>query len=527
MTRKKILVLIASVATVLTALFAAQSTGVLAEWSDAAWGGSDFQRGDWVREGYARATAARYTGSDGTTTAASAERTHSNPGDSGTVSGSLDISGGLNYETQAAASVQARFTQTQGGLATSYLQSFTTNYSSSNRVTLNGAISTSVTCAIDGATPTVTAPTGSIIVRNALGTSPQTVTIPGPNQTSSGSSGSVSVALTHVQTIADDTAVSTLSLTASQGSLWSYSGVLVHAECGVGGYVPSSLGAMTVNGPDEQAADEEQGEEQDDEEHADGEAEDSENGAAAESEDAESEDAGTSDSGPTSPTAVRLNQGFEVISTDGTHLATATLHEIDNNATTSGGPSTVAVRMTVTTSDEDSADRLSTISSDSFRQVLGTTTAAVTAADTVPSPALSTRLQAGRTYTGWVAFTVRSGTSTVMWLPDGTAGWTFTLPAVSVTEPAEPTTTTPTAPTSAAPAPTTPSTATPSTTAPAVTEPVQPTPDVSTDTGASTSSPGASGSEQVATAPSAATPSTPTRTTSGSAAAGAAPGTGR
>ncbi|MFW0787909.1 hypothetical protein AAFP35_25720 [Gordonia sp. CPCC 206044] len=482
---RKLTVLVAATAAILMALFTMQTTGVLASWQDSVWGSSEFGRAELLMNGYARGTVAAVSGEGGNQTAQSVERSHTNPGDSGTVDGSVSHGVSTSYNYDAAGSVQAQFTQTEGAHASSFLGSLNIGYTVfyPSVAHLNAPIANSVTCPVNG-TPAITAPTGTLRIRGYSSIAipvERTLTIPAAGGTSTtGDIGSAALAvrvnatLSYDETITSTSAVSELTLTFR--TTWAASSntntiTLLKAECGLDGYAPAthpvSTGPTTESDPDDGRVDEESVEGESSGNHDTGQDE------ATTDTDSEDEQASPA---PIIPTAIALNRPFDIVATDGRFLGTAVLHEIDNSATTSGGPTTVAVRMTVTTSDETGTGRLSRITADDFRQLVGTNPTTVTAATTDNGVALPQTLQANQTYTGWIGFTVNHGVTQARWQPHGTAGFTITLPAPTVTAP--PTT----APETSAPEAPAPETTAPETPAPdsPVPDTATPTPDTST-----------------------------------------------
>jgi hypothetical protein len=120
-----------------------------------------------------------------------------------------------------------------------------------------------------------------------------------------------------------------------------------------------------------------------------------------------------------------------VIATDGTDLGTVTFQKIESTAPSDGARATIAVKMTVTTSDAEGDGRLSSIAWDDFAPLVGGVQQAAGQA-TAEGPPLPAHLEPGGTYTGWVAFTAPSAAGSAIWTPSGTSGFTFVLPEPTV-----------------------------------------------------------------------------------------------
>ncbi|MFW0785304.1 hypothetical protein AAFP35_12340 [Gordonia sp. CPCC 206044] len=457
MNRKKTTTIIASTGVLLAALLAAQTTGVLASWQTSVWANAPFGRAQVAHEGYARALGGQHTGDDGTYFPAFAERTHLNPGDSGVIPGEILREGG-GYHGYAAASVQAKFDPYEGGSATAELDEFRIIYNDpANGMHLNAPIRASVNCPTDGTAPSVTPPTGTFDIQGTP------LTIPAPNAKASAKGGNwwfheTLGELEHIQVVTETTASSTLIMHASGWvagpRYWWSDHVLTQVSCSTTGGAPPA--ALTSGGPDGSASDSQppivdDAESDPDtvvpsEPDADGpEIADSSNGGHAIADESEDGDHSAPPDkvgaplpipGPTTPSDIRPHEEFAVIDRKGTLLGRATITDVRSRAAEVGDPATVAVRMSISTSDVSDDQRLSALASDSFRQVLpGDDTAPVDAADGTHGPAMPESLQPNQTYEGWVTFAVDHGRQIVMWLPNGTAGWRLNLPSAAVAAP--------------------------------------------------------------------------------------------
>ncbi|MBB3039133.1 hypothetical protein [Hoyosella altamirensis] len=134
------------------------------------------------------------------------------------------------------------------------------------------------------------------------------------------------------------------------------------------------------------------------------------------------------------PAPIALRETFAMRAIDGTELGSASISDI---VYTTGCPGTalgefVAIQLDITTSDQDSTSRVSGVTASSFG-TLSTTgdvakfTSSVSGC-TDAAPAIATTMAPSSTYRGWIVFDVRNTDSRLVFQPNGTAGWSFTLP---------------------------------------------------------------------------------------------------
>ncbi len=154
-----------------------------------------------------------------------------------------------------------------------------------------------------------------------------------------------------------------------------------------------------------------------------------------------------------------MGSRFPIVASDGADLGSATIQQVESDAPSEGAPATVAVKMSITTSDAGGGQRLSSVSWKDFGAIVGGVEQDAGRASGGPSPQLPDELEPGHTYAGWVTFTAPSVAGKAIWKPSGTAGFRFVLP-----EPTVPVTTTTSSP---APVVETPQTSEPRAAAPA------------------------------------------------------------
>lgn len=457
MTRRRLTAVIAIVAAFAIALAAGQATGVLAAWGDAVWGTSSFGRAEPV-QGYARALGANtqlaravtdYAGA-----AAKAEHSHTATGSTATgwkSASSPGIAGIGSYTAEGSAEAKFRYEEPTATAVASVrkleLQQSALPFSTL-RAEIGGTFTASASCPLYGGEPTVTEPAGGTVKVDG-----HTIAIPAANSSttfdySAGLTTGLRGSLTKTVTKTATSALSSLRLTVIEyyklggGTQWSMNAELVRAECGIGGSAPPLASPMMtmamannqedVEGTEEAAATETEPADSEQTEPEVSEAESPTTDTAQEESAPAAAEVAPVQSGPTTPIAVQPNSPFEVIATNGRELGTATIHEVQSTSAAAGEPATVAVRMTVATSEEAGAGRLSALSADDFRQVTSVGLARVGTAPTEDAPALPKTLQPEHTYTGWITFVVDDAARSAMWLPAGTAGWTFRLPISTV-----------------------------------------------------------------------------------------------
>lgn len=152
------------------------------------------------------------------------------------------------------------------------------------------------------------------------------------------------------------------------------------------------------------------------------------------------------------PQPVAVGTPFAVTALDGTDLGIATVRRVllDPDCPAAPDGRHVAVEVSLTTSSETGDGRISRITAGTFAELapdgdLDRFTRDVDGCAGT-EPQLARKTSPSRTYTGWIVLDAASAASTLVFAPEGTRGWTFTLPA----EPVAPTTPAPPAP---APAP--------------------------------------------------------------------------
>lgn len=265
-------------------------------------------------------------------------------------------------------------------------------------------------------------------------------------------------------------------------SFWTVSMQLVRAECGIGRSLPAvdsdttlpaSRMAMARLAPDSESASpsrsvesssstssaSKSAEGSESESSGASSSEESESSSPASASESTSADTPVAGRGPTTPSDVDVGSRFPIVASDGADLGSATIQQVESDAPSEGAPATVAVKMSITTSDAGGGHRLSSVSWKDFGAIVGGVEQDAGRASGGPSPQLPDELEPGRTYTGWVTFTAPSVAGKAIWKPSGTAGFRFVLP-----EPTVPVTTTTSSP---APVVETPQTSEPRAAAPA------------------------------------------------------------
>ncbi len=265
-------------------------------------------------------------------------------------------------------------------------------------------------------------------------------------------------------------------------SFWTVSMQLVRAECGIGRSLPAvdsdttlpaSRMAMARLAPDSESASpsrsvesssstssaSKSAEGSESESSGASSSEESESSSPASASESTSADTPVAGRGPTTPSDVDVGSRFPIVASDGADLGSATIQQVESDAPSEGAPATVAVKMSITTSDAGGGHRLSSVSWKDFGAIVGGVEQDAGRASGGPSPLLPDELEPGRTYTGWVTFTAPSVAGKAIWKPSGTAGFRFVLP-----EPTVPVTTTTSSP---APVVETPQTSEPRAAAPA------------------------------------------------------------
>ncbi|MEO9327655.1 hypothetical protein [Gordonia aurantiaca] len=503
--RSKILITVVGFVAILGVL--AQATGVLAAWNDKVFGGATFGKAP-ATDGYARsATAKVYTNrvlTSDSFEATIATHTFASPGSSfvpgvdgwTTKSKSGLFASGVVRGTGRSAASYTRNAGNTSASAVSLAKDLeiiprSTAFDPSDRLSLmdtTGEYRAAVTCETDDYGRTVNAraeaPSGSPI-EIGIGSN-HYYSVPGRNQqvviNDDAVGLHVSGTLTSVVREEPTYALSTLVLDIDiQSALWPYTTLwtvtmqFVRAECGIGKALPAvdsdttltaARMAMARLAPTSESTPSESAESSASESSAssgssaDSSAEKgsgkSENSSSASSSD--SEVAPAAKVGPTTPTDVDVGAAFPVTGTDGTDLGSATIQKVESTAESATGPATVAVKMSVTTSDATGASRLSTVDRKDFLPIVGGAEQDPGTASDTPTPRLPDTLEPGQTYSGWVTFTAPSAAGKAMWKPAGTAGFTFVLPdpqlpATSTTTPAPTVTAPETREPDAAPAP--------------------------------------------------------------------------
>lgn len=144
---------------------------------------------------------------------------------------------------------------------------------------------------------------------------------------------------------------------------------------------------------------------------------------------------------PQQPQDVRVGRSFTVTGADGAELGTATVEDIVR--TLGCG---VELTLSITTSDEAGPGRWASIGPDDFAEVRpgGTTRDAQRINSDCEQAANSrtTALSPGNSYEIAIAFQLSDSAQKAMLRPEGTAGWIFDLPALTLPTPPQPPVTT-------------------------------------------------------------------------------------
>ncbi|MDS1112633.1 hypothetical protein RD149_02510 [Gordonia westfalica] len=472
--RSKILISVVGVIAILGVV--GQATGVLAAWNDKVWGKASFTRAANL-EGYARSTTAHaYTNraiTSGEFTATNALHTQANPGTTQVPSATgwthASSSGVLLLGTVSADGRSSATYTMNGSVVTANAASnarnielFPTGFASVLN-TDNSQYSASVSCSSGNwggaVSTTAVAPAGGSF-RVGL----TTYTVPSANQTTTIDSLAagfrVQGTLKSTVTTTAKRALSTLILDVdiktaiTQTTVWTVTVQFVRAECGIGEPLPSAgvqsaaaarlarlAPSSSSTEPSESAASSSADSSESATPGSESASSESKSSSAARSESESASSASSSESeaadtpvagqGPTPPTDVDVGDRFPVIATDGTDLGAATIQKIESTAPSEGAKATVAVKMSVTTSDTGGDGRLSSVAWDDFAPIVGGVPQASGRA-TAEGPPLPAQLEPGQTYTGWVTFTAPSAAGSAIWKAPGTAGFTFVLPEPEV-----------------------------------------------------------------------------------------------
>ncbi|MCW4353470.1 hypothetical protein ONR57_09195 [Hoyosella sp. YIM 151337] len=142
---------------------------------------------------------------------------------------------------------------------------------------------------------------------------------------------------------------------------------------------------------------------------------------------------------PVGPSLVAVGDTFILRSLDGNELGTARVEGVtypgECAIVAAGTP--VAIRLSVTTSADTSADRLSGITPASFGVLSGDGTLARFTSSpgscTGTAPAVPAAMEPSRSYSGWIVLDVRDTSAPLVFQPKGTPGWTFALPHAPAT----------------------------------------------------------------------------------------------
>jgi len=479
-----------------------RGTGVLAAWQMPVWGSATFGVDpDYIPVGYARGISSAGTLDRQITSATfdgtAAVRDDTDPGTDDTGWQQFSSSGvaGL-FSIESTGTSCASYYADDGttcvagadGAANSSaqvrdLRIRNTAISSSNAVETSGTFAASAVCPLDGSAPQAGDLTAGTLVIG--GTS---VAIPAPNSSTTfdirDGTRRYTGTLDYVRDSDAQSAVTKLRLYVEERLIltheWTLDMDLIRTDCGIGVAPTSVLGGGTgiAAAPETDGAG-----------NGDAATEDEQAVPGEETDRTAPEDESTVD---TAPTAVQVGQRFPLTTTDGTDLGSATIHEIARE-----DDGTVAVRMTVATSEESGDRRLGSITARDFRCLTpdGMRTVASRSSE---RPAFPSVFEPGSEYTGWVTFEAAADATRAVWMPDGTTGWVFDLPAVpdgeappsepGVTEPPEvtepPAVTEPGMPETPAPAPeSTPDVTEPEESAPGVSSPGTTEPDTDTATG--------------------------------------------
>lgn len=443
MTRNKLTAVLAASAALGLVLFAAGSTGVLASWQESTWGTSQFGLDeDYSPTGYARSAAGhgriwRHI-TVGETAGTDVTRTDTDPGTSSTGWQTFSTDGiaalaSLTVDGNSSATFDPTGQNSSTGAtvrvadARSQMRNFSGKPTaiSNQYMTSSGVFTADAVCPLDGGAPSTDMTLGGLKILD------RDVALPGPNETVpidiSGSNRHFTGSLTRTQTTTDHSALSELTLRLDQTLIltheWTMEMQLLRAECGIGISAQGSTFGTFGSSPAGTAPTDENEP-----------AQDADTGQDTDTDQDDGTDAGDEVVIPSGPVDVAPGETFDVVATDGTRLGSARIEDVRATASESGGPTTVAVKMAITTSGEAGDGRLARMSTDDFRQILGGTPAPVERA-VADAPALPGTLKPGSTYSGWIAFTADAAVRSARWQPAGTAGWTFSVSAAAVTLP--------------------------------------------------------------------------------------------
>ncbi|HEY9310939.1 hypothetical protein [Williamsia sp.] len=468
-------VTIAAIGALMVLGVVAQTTGVLAAWSRSVWAQSSF-KGSAAIEGYARGVAGTLDNS----VAATAERTHLNPGTTTTPWGGYNITSGV-FHAQASGQSTVTFHPVNGGAASASTRDLLVRTSGTwVRAQTTGTITTSVACTPTAA-PSVVAPQGGTV--NVGG---QTIAVPGPNASTPFDIAVPGIGtyrmrgeLTYTQSIGSRSASSTLALhlreiTPFGTTLWDMQTTLVQAQCGLASPAANrnAPSALTVEG-ERGAADVTSIESTEpttatavpnpsESDHPvgptsattstgtgsvgpDGSTISTPSASPApipSASPAPIDDPGDEHTGPdatvddpvlpipTEPIAtaalpVVVGSDFDVVATDGTIVARARIDQIESISATDGAVN-VSMLMAITTTEVTGDERLTGVRDADF-SVVGADSAVVRG-DAGIRPTLPATFEPAQDYSGWITVATSSSGDAITWRPPGTAGWVIALP---------------------------------------------------------------------------------------------------
>lgn len=476
---RAVIALVGAFALAIAAFIGASSSTVLASWQDAVWGNSTFGKdANYVPPGYARSMSTQgnivLTLTSDTIDGVSAFRNQDNPGTTETGWQNFSASGLLGFFAVSAQgdSCASYFSNSSDscrpdagpvdGSAASSMRNLAVKPSglTGTAVATNGTFSTSVLCPVDGA------PIAGPMTHGTLTVGERNINIPGPNSTTPfdfrDGVRTYQGALYHDQVTSATSATSrlriTLNYTVVLGFPWTLNMNILNADCGKGA-APAPLGgvaapmaafgaeSLTEEPPTEDLPAEESRTQdalaEDDAQAQEGKPEEGDQSgeSTAEESTAEAPTAGDSTTSttppepaetqpeetqpevspapapPAGPVEVRQNQPFAILNDRGEQLATGTFAEVVRET-----PDRVAVRVKVS----DVAGGMAPPKATDFRIDGGS--ARATVADLDGRKGFPDQLSAGQSYDAWVSMEVGAASS-LLWRPEGTQGWSFTLPA--------------------------------------------------------------------------------------------------